>query len=89
MNWAIVPWNRCRARLEKKEDAEFYGRCELKKGHRGPHALERGFVIVSFTTTVKYLCTGPHLGWCDCSVHNITTPGSAHADDCLANERNW
>jgi len=33
---------------------------------------------------VKY----PPLPVCDCSIHDITTPGAAHADDCPANTFN-
>ena len=40
--WATWPWQQCRARREPRS-GEFFGRCELRKGHAGDHALERGF----------------------------------------------
>lgn len=87
MNWATVPWNRCRAVLERKSGEQFWGRCELKAHHDGDHALERGFVIVRFKNLITFECVTEALGWCDCSIHDISE--SAHAEDCPNNERNW
>lgn len=40
----------CPARLNEKF-LIYRGRCNLKRGHSGPHALERGMEIVEFRTT--------------------------------------
>lgn len=45
--WATWPWTRCTAKLAKGVD-DYHGRCDLKKGHRTQHALERGFDVVWF-----------------------------------------
>lgn len=46
---ASWPWQRCKARLEKCDSGGWYfGRCDRKKGHEGPHVLERGFDWVEF-----------------------------------------
>lgn len=42
--WATWPWNRCPARTERWE------RCDLRKGHDGDHALERGLDIPRWNT---------------------------------------
>lgn len=47
--WAGVwPWSkRCKARLTKDQDAEFFGRCELAPhGPEMMHCLERGMIWV-------------------------------------------
>jgi hypothetical protein len=46
----LLPWNRCRAALEKKGDSAYYGQCDRPRNHPGWHALERGFDIVWFST---------------------------------------
>ena len=40
--WARWPWQRCRAVREHRGRHQHHGRCELRRGHRGLHALERG-----------------------------------------------
>jgi len=50
-----LPWagwwqRRCRAVREPKPDAPYYGRCELRRGHDGDHALERGFDTPRWST---------------------------------------
>jgi hypothetical protein len=52
LDYSTFPWNRCKAVLEPKEGHSYYGRCDLKKGHRSLHVLERGFNIVWFSTKV-------------------------------------
>jgi len=49
--WAPTLGNRCKARLKKGEDPEYFGRCELEAGHYSEmwedhHALERGMILV-------------------------------------------
>lgn len=49
--WAPRFGNRCKARLKRGEDPEFFGRCELQADHYSDmpdehHALERGMVNV-------------------------------------------
>jgi hypothetical protein len=44
--WAPAwPWLRCRAR---GGDGCYYGRCDLRRGHDGAHALERGMLVLRF-----------------------------------------
>lgn len=54
--WSKWPWNRCRARLEKKDasivNSSYYGRCELKRHSFIDHALERGMITVRWSTHV-------------------------------------
>lgn len=47
--WATGFFNRCPARLNERF-LVYRGRCDLKKDHIGPHALERGMEIVEFKT---------------------------------------
>jgi hypothetical protein len=49
--WSINPFTRCRAFLEPNETV-YFGRCELKRGHKMDHALERGFDILRFETKI-------------------------------------
>lgn len=47
----VWPWNRrCKAKLSRYENlgGMYWGRCDLKRGHTGPHILERGMVEVKF-----------------------------------------
>lgn len=45
------PWHRCRAFRECKSKSNvYYGRCDLKKNHLGDHALERGLIIMRWST---------------------------------------
>jgi hypothetical protein len=48
--WQEYPWQRrCKA---VKEPGEFFywGRCELRRGHLGDHALERGMEVLRWST---------------------------------------
>lgn len=46
LNWAR-PWQRrCKAHLDRDAGRGYWGRCDLRRGHIGPHALERGMEIV-------------------------------------------
>ena len=47
--WAKWPWQACKARKEPNSSG-YWGRCELRKGHDGDHALERGFDIPRWST---------------------------------------
>lgn len=48
--WAGVwNWRKCRARKEPNSSG-YWGRCELKKNHDGDHALERGMIVLRWTT---------------------------------------
>jgi hypothetical protein len=50
-DFAKWPWQRCRAVREPEvHTPNWHGRCELKKNHRGDHALERGFDIPRWST---------------------------------------
>lgn len=89
MKYVDLPWSygwfgigRCKARLKSVDSADYFGRCELKR-HWGnvPHALERGMVWVRWETVSYLTQAGTDLS-CDCSVHDVTTPGAAHAVDC-------
>lgn len=42
-------WNQCRARKEPNT-AGHWGRCELKRGHSGDHILERGMILIGWST---------------------------------------
>lgn len=48
-----LPWsrlgNRCRATVEANPSG-YWGRCDLRRGHDGLHALERGFLILRWST---------------------------------------
>lgn len=53
-NDGLLPWQkplrgRCRARLEPN-DGGYWGRCELSRGHKQLHALERGMFAVRWST---------------------------------------
>lgn len=39
---ASWPWNRCTARRERHRFQNYWGRCDLRRGHDGLHLLERG-----------------------------------------------
>lgn len=48
--WAQWPFDpRCRARRERRR-GQYYGRCELRAGHEGDHALERGMDVPRWST---------------------------------------
>lgn len=60
-----LPWSRpfkirgrCRAQISKEEQPPYgrvyYGRCDLERGHSGPHALERGMDVFLWTTIQRY-----------------------------------
>lgn len=51
--WESNPFRRCRARLIR-EDAigPYWGRCDLRRGHDGPHCLERGMDEVEWEVTI-------------------------------------
>lgn len=41
------PWQRrCRAVLAKSDSPVYYGRCELRAGHKEAHTIERGMEIL-------------------------------------------
>lgn len=46
--WAIFPWQQCKAVKEPGDG--HHGRCELRHGHEGDHALERGMDIPRWST---------------------------------------
>jgi hypothetical protein len=48
--WSPGFWNRCSAVRERRAGAPYWGRCDLKRGHDGPHALERGFDTPRWST---------------------------------------
>lgn len=50
--YAGVLQRRCVARLEPDGGRAYFGRCELRRGHEGPHELERGMDTVVFSTVV-------------------------------------
>lgn len=41
---------RCRARRERRPDDIYWGRCDLDRGHKGDHLLERGMDLVMWST---------------------------------------
>jgi hypothetical protein len=47
--WAKWSWQCCPARVEPNPSGP-YGRCELRRGHEGDHALERGFDTPRWST---------------------------------------
>jgi hypothetical protein len=48
-DWARWPWQACKA-IKEQRSGQSYGRCELKKNHKGDHALERGMDIPRWST---------------------------------------
>ena len=53
-----LPWvkpfrRRCRSTLHKVDSPIYHGRCELRRGHDGPHALERGMFALVWTVDVR------------------------------------
>lgn len=51
--WARWPWQQCRARREPRggsDKTQYFGRCELRRGHKSDHALERGFDMPTWST---------------------------------------
>jgi hypothetical protein len=52
-----LPWAKflkCRAVLERRPEASYWGRCELMPGHFGiDHALERGMEIIRWSTDYR------------------------------------
>lgn len=51
LEWALWPWQRCRAVKEPGfTKYSYFGRCDLKKGHKGYHALERGMDTPMWST---------------------------------------
>lgn len=46
-------FEQCPARLEPNIQG-YWGRCERKRLHKGPHALDRGADILLFETTIIY-----------------------------------
>lgn len=49
---------RCAAVLEPGKAGAYFGRCELRAGHRGNHHLERGMDVVEFTTARAWQLSG-------------------------------
>lgn len=47
--WAFWWWQTCRA-VKEPNKSGYWGRCELKKGHEGDHALERGADVPRWST---------------------------------------
>lgn len=47
-------FKRCWARREPRDTDllmdTYWGRCDLTRGHDGPHELERGMILVSWST---------------------------------------
>lgn len=86
IKWAKWPWARCPARKEPNVAAH-WGRCERARLHYGDHAIRRKGLIIFWSTdwTMWYNEAGEITVdqlECNCSIHDITTPGAAHADDC-------
>lgn len=60
--WAKLFQRRCPARLQRwhggrvmARPEEYYGRCDLRRGHpEREHALERGMIIVRWHTEVRW-----------------------------------
>ena len=51
--WVLWPWHRrCTAVLERRTVGGHYGRCDLRAGHHGDHALERGFDTPRWSTAL-------------------------------------
>ena len=48
--WAMWPWQQCRARREPGHPDGRWGRCELRRGHAGDHALEFGMSDLRWST---------------------------------------
>lgn len=52
--WATVGeslwFGQCRARREPRGRRSYFGRCELRRGHSGPHALDRGMDTPRWST---------------------------------------
>lgn len=65
------PWatllSHCAARLPKGTPyaGVYYGRCDLKRGHDGPHVLERGMDEIVFDISVVRARAAPPLSGSD------------------------
>lgn len=44
--------SRCKAKLPEGEHLNYHGRCDLNRGHDGPHILERGMDKIQFEIRV-------------------------------------
>lgn len=49
-DWALPFRRRCRAVRESDGSTPYFGRCELRRGHSGDHALERGMDVPRWST---------------------------------------
>jgi hypothetical protein len=48
--WAR-PWQRrCAAVREQRPGSLYWGQCELRRGHAGDHALDRGYDVPRWST---------------------------------------
>jgi hypothetical protein len=48
--WQEYPWQRrCKA-VKEPNWSSYWGRCELRRGHWGDHALERGMEVLRWST---------------------------------------
>jgi hypothetical protein len=47
--WYEYPWQR-RCKAVKEPGEGYWGRCELRRGHLGDHALERGMETCRWST---------------------------------------
>jgi hypothetical protein len=45
----VLPWHR-RCKAVKEPGEPYWGRCELRAGHQGDHALERGMETPRWST---------------------------------------
>lgn len=50
--WAGFMQRRCRGRLREKF-LLYRGRCDRRRNHHGPHALERGMEVIEFSVTYE------------------------------------
>jgi hypothetical protein len=80
--WATL-FSHCPARLPKDTESfgPYYGRCDLRRGHDGPHVLERGMEEIEFSILpatadrerrVLQRALAHHEEWCG---HNADAPG--------------
>lgn len=49
LTWSKWWWQQCKA-VKEPNPSGHWGRCELKKNHKGDHALERGMDIPRWST---------------------------------------
>lgn len=44
--WSAFHFSRCKARRLRTAGDPYFGRCDLKHGHAGEHALDRGMDVI-------------------------------------------